>query len=93
VFVFCGRRGDRIKVLCFDGDGMCLSCKRLEAGRFVWPQAQNGRVALTSAQLPMLLEGIDWCGPRRTAPTLAARVHTAKERTRTGPARRNPRPA
>jgi len=72
VFVFRGRRGDRIKVLWFDGDGMCLFCKRLEAGRFVWPQAQSGRVALTTAQLSMLLEGIDWRMPRRTAPALAA---------------------
>lgn len=72
VFVFRGRRGDHIKVLWFDGDGMCLFCKRLEAGRFVWPQAQDGRVALTTAQLSMLLEGIDWRMPRRTAPALAA---------------------
>lgn len=72
VFVFRGRRGDRIKALWFDGDGMCLFCKRLEAGRFVWPQAQDGRVALTMAQLSMLLEGIDWRMPRRTAPMLAA---------------------
>lgn len=68
VFVFRGRRGDRIKVLWFDGDGMCLFCKRLEAGRFVWPQAaEDGRVALTTAQLSMLLEGIDWRHPQRTA--------------------------
>jgi len=72
VFVFRGRRGDRIKILWFDGDGMCLFYKRLEAGRFVWPQAEDGRVALTSVQLSMLLEGIDWRSPRRTAPTLAA---------------------
>ena len=72
VFVFRGRRGDRIKVLWFDGDGMCLFCKRLEAGRFVWPQAEGGRVALTPAQLSMLLEGIDWRRPQRTAPIRAA---------------------
>ena len=67
VFVFRGRRGDRLKVLWFDGDGMCLFCKRLETGRFVWPQADSGRVALTAAQLSMLLEGIDWRRPVRTA--------------------------
>ncbi len=39
---------------------MCLFCKHLEAGRIVWPQADNGRAALMSAQLSMLLEGIDW---------------------------------
>jgi transposase len=71
VFVFRGRRGDRIKVLWYDGDGLCLFCKRLDAGRFVWPQVQDGRVGLTTAQLSMLLEGIDWRMPRRTAPLLA----------------------
>jgi len=42
VFVFRGRRGDLIKVLWWDGDGLCLFSKRLERGRFVWPQAENG---------------------------------------------------
>jgi transposase len=66
VFVFRGRRGDLIKLLWFDGDGLCLFAKRLERGRFVWPQATNGSVALTRAQLSMLLEGIDWRRPQRT---------------------------
>jgi len=66
VFVFRGRRGDLIKVLWFDGDGLCLFSKRLERGRFVWPQATSGSVALTRAQLSMLLEGIDWRRPERT---------------------------
>lgn len=66
VFVFRGRRGDLIKVLWFDGDGLCLFAKRLERGRFVWPQATGGTVSLTRAQLSMLLEGIDWRRPERT---------------------------
>jgi transposase len=66
VFVFRGRRGDLIKVLWFDGDGLCLFSKRLEQGRFVWLQASSGTVALTRAQLSMLLEGIDWRRPERT---------------------------
>jgi transposase len=66
VFVFRGRRGDLIKVLWFDGDGLCLFAKRLERGRFVWPQAASGAVSLTRAQLSMLLEGIDWRRPLRT---------------------------
>jgi transposase len=66
VFVFRGRRGDLIKVLGFDRDGLCLFSKRLERGRFVWPQATSGTVALTRAQLSMLLEGIDWRRPQRT---------------------------
>ena len=73
VFVFRGRRGDIIKLLWWDGQGMCLFAKRLEKGRFIWPQAQSGSVSLTPAQLSMLLEGIDWRMPVRTwQPTLAA---------------------
>jgi transposase len=66
VFVFRGRRGDLIKLLWCDGDGLCLFAKRLERGRFVWPQATSGTVSLTRAQLSMLLEGIDWRRPERT---------------------------
>jgi transposase len=66
VFVFRGRRGDLIKLLWFDGDGLCLFAKRLERGRFIWPKAESGTVSLTRAQLSMLLEGIDWRRPVRT---------------------------
>lgn len=66
VFVFRGKRGDLIKVLWWDGQGLCLLSKRLERGRFVWPQATSGSVSLTAAQLSMLLEGIDWRMPMRT---------------------------
>lgn len=73
VFVFRGRRGDRVKLLWCSGDGLCLLAKRLERGRFVWPQAERGVVSLTAAQLAMLLEGIDWRRPARTwQPTMAA---------------------
>jgi transposase len=60
LFVFRGRAGDRVKILWWSGDGMCLFAKRLERGRFVWPQATHGSVTLSAAQLSMLLEGIDW---------------------------------
>ena len=59
VFIFRGRRGDLVKLIWFDGDGLCLFQKRLERGRFIWPQATEGSVSLTRAQLSMLLEGID----------------------------------
>jgi transposase len=59
VFVFRGRKGDRIKVLWWSGDG-------LWHGHFVWPAAESGAVSLTPAQLSMLLEGIDWRRPERT---------------------------
>ena len=64
--------GDIVKLLWFDGDGLCLFAKRLEKGRFIWPQATEGIVSLTRAQLSMLLEGIDWRRPKRTwTPELA----------------------
>jgi transposase len=71
LFVFRGRRGDLIKVLWHDGQGMCLYAKRLERGRFIWPST-TGRdgadmmVTLTPAQLGYLLEGIDWRLPQHT---------------------------
>ncbi|MCF8482936.1 MAG: IS66 family insertion sequence element accessory protein TnpB [Rhodospirillum sp.] len=74
LFVFRGhaygvrsaRRGDLIKILAWDGQGFCLFSKRLERGRFIWPRAEGGVISLTSAQLSMLLEGIDWRMPQRT---------------------------
>jgi transposase len=66
VFAFRGKRGDLLKLLWWSGDGMNLYGKRLERGRFIWPQATSGTVHLTNAQLSMLLEGIDWRRPLRT---------------------------
>ena len=67
VFIFRGRRGDRVKVLWWDGQGLSLFYKRLEQGRFIWPSATSGKIHLTYAQLSMLLEGIDWRAPKRTS--------------------------
>ena len=72
LFVFRGRRGDLIKVIWFDGQGACLFSKRLENGRFVWPSPADGKLSVTSAQLSMLLEGIDWRRPERTVMPLLA---------------------
>ncbi len=66
VFLFRGRRGDIVKLLWWDGDGLCLFAKRLERGRFIWPKAESGTVLLSRAQLSMLLEGIDWRRVERT---------------------------
>jgi len=66
VFVFRGKRGDLVKLVWWSGDGMNLYAKRLERGRFVWPQAASGTAHLSPAQLSMLLEGIDWRRPART---------------------------
>ena len=67
VFIFRGRRGDLLKSLYWDGQGLVLYAKRLEKGRFVWPQAKEGTVSMTAAQVSMLLEGIDWRQPVWTA--------------------------
>lgn len=73
VFVFRGKRGDLVKLLWWSGDGMNVYAKRLERGRFIWPQASSGCVHLTPAQLSMLLEGIDWRRPTRSwQPSVAA---------------------
>ena len=66
-FCFRGRRGDLLKILVWDGQGLVLVAKRLERGKFVWPQASSGVVSLTPAMLSMLLEGIDWRMPAWTA--------------------------
>jgi transposase len=65
LFAFRGRRGGLVKLLWYDGQGMCLFSKRLERGHFVWPMSETGSVSLTPAQLSMLLEGIDWRAPQR----------------------------
>ena len=52
--------GDRLKALYWDGSGLCLFAKRLERGRFVWPRVKEGAITLTTAQLAMLIEGLDW---------------------------------
>jgi transposase len=66
LFVFRGKRGDLIKLLWHDGQGMCLFAKRLERGRFIWPTTTGEAVTITPAQLGYLLEGIDWRAPQRT---------------------------
>ena len=60
------RFGDLIKVLWHDGLGLSLYAKRLDRGRFIWPSAAEGVVAITSGQLGYLLEAIDWRNPQHT---------------------------
>lgn len=71
VFIFRSKRGDYLKMLHWDGSGLCLFAKRLEKGRFVWPPIVDSMLVLTPAQLALLVEAIDW---RRTvAPELPKR--------------------
>lgn len=63
LFVFRGKRGDYLKMLYWDGSGLCLFAKRFEKGAFVWPPIVDNILHLTQAQLALLIEGMDW---RRT---------------------------
>ncbi|WP_456304776.1 IS66 family insertion sequence element accessory protein TnpB, partial [Acidomonas methanolica] len=67
LFAFRGRKGDRIKLLTWDGQGFCLYYKVLETGRFPWPSPAEGVARLTSAQMAMLWEGMDWRRPAWSA--------------------------
>ncbi|OYY05515.1 MAG: hypothetical protein B7Y73_01475 [Acidocella sp. 35-58-6] len=56
VFVFRGRRGSLIKAIWHDGLGLSLYAKRLDRGKFVWPQTVDGVVSLTAAQMSYLFD-------------------------------------
>jgi transposase len=74
VFVFRSKRADRIKLLMWDQTGMVLVHKRLEGGKFVWPQVQDGVMRISPAQMAALFEGVDWrlVRPERARRPLAA---------------------
>ena len=74
VFVFRPKRADRVKILAYDGTGLVLYSKRLEAGRFSWPSPAEGVVRLSAALLATLLEGLPWL---RLQPRAIARQSTA----------------
>ena len=60
VYVFRASAADRVKLVFWDGTGVCLFAKRLEDGRFQWPKIENGVMRLSAAQLSGLVEGLDW---------------------------------
>ena len=70
MFVFKGKRSDRIKILWWDGQGFCLFYKCLDRGKFTWPKSTNDghNIRVTKAQLSMLIEGIDWRNPTWSNP-------------------------
>jgi len=60
IYVFRAKRADRLKLIFWDGTGVCLFAKRLEDGEFRWPKIADGVMRLSAAQLSALLEGLDW---------------------------------
>lgn len=68
LFLFCGRRCDRIKALHFEKDGFVLLYKRLDNGRFQWPRSSDELKPLTRQQYRWLLEGLSVEQPRAIRP-------------------------
>ncbi len=64
LYVFRGRSGSLCKILWHDGVGMSLFAKRLERGKFIWPSARDGVVAISASAMACMLEGIDWRNPQ-----------------------------
>jgi transposase len=68
LFLFCGRRTDRLKALYWDSDGFILLYKRLERGRFQWPRTQAEVRDLTAQQFRWLMEGLSVEQPKAHRP-------------------------
>ena len=68
LFLFCGRRCDRIKALHFEKDGFCLLYKRLDNGRFQWPRNSSEVRNLTRQEYRWLLEGLSIDQPKAIRP-------------------------
>lgn len=64
LFVFCNKKGDKIKILYWDRNGLCIWYKRLEAGIFEWPRVIGTHCVLSMHELSLLLEGIAFTTPR-----------------------------
>lgn len=60
LFIFRGRRGDTVKILWADADGLCLFTKRLEEGQFIWPAVRDGKVSITARNWQC--SSISWTG-------------------------------
>lgn len=59
LFVFCNRHRNRLKILWWDGSGLWICAKRLESGRYGWPQSPEESLEYSGEQLTLLLHGIE----------------------------------
>ena len=59
LFLFCGKRTDRIKGLVWEGDGFLLLYKRLNIGAFSWPRNKEEAMEITTEQFQMLMHGLE----------------------------------
>lgn len=59
-YAFCNRRGDRVKLLLWDGSGVWLCLRRLQQGRFIWPRSGDSACLLSQEQWQWLSAGVDW---------------------------------
>lgn len=60
IFIFRSKRLNRLKLLIWDGSGLCLGTKRLERDVFTWQEVSDGAVTLNATQLLLLFSGMDW---------------------------------
>jgi transposase len=74
LYVFRAKRADRVKIVWWDGTGLCLFAKRLDEDRFRWPRIEDGVIRLSGAQLQALIEGMEW---RRVHPLRVRRPQSA----------------
>jgi len=68
IFVFCNKRGDKIKIFYWDRNGYCCWYKRLERGVFRLPKVSGKSFCVSSAELGLILEGIDLTTKTRLRP-------------------------
>lgn len=68
LFLFCGRRSDRLKALYWEGNGFVLLYKRLERGKFQWPRKESEARMITPQQMKWLMEGLSVDQPKALRP-------------------------
>ena len=84
VFIFRSKRLDRLKLLVWDGSGLCLITKRLETGAFTWPPVRDGAITLNALQLRLLFTGMDWSQIGARVAPMPATIKRRRQRRKPG---------